>query len=315
MPGNLAATYGRCGIIGHGRGGWVAMREIDVAVIGAGPSGLFAAYYAGFRGLSVTVIDALPEPGGQVTAMYPEKLIHDIAGIPAIKGRDLVANLVTQAAPFDPEYRLGVRAEKLSHVDGRVVLGLSGGEQLACGAVIITGGLGSFSPRPLPAAENFSGTGIVYFVPRLADLAGKDVLIVGGGDSAFDWAAALQPLARSVTLVHRRDQFRGHAATVKQVMEHAERGACEVRVFTEVGEIHGKESIEAVTLVTWFDEDTPLSLILALRPDVLVKGGDYGVDQVVGAELVKAWGGEVKVLGLVENSSTTAIVEKIRSKD
>ena len=89
------------------------MREVDVAMIGAGPAGLFAAYYAGFRGLSVAVIDALPEPGGQVTAMYPEKLIFDVAGFPAIKGRDLVANLVAQAAPFDPQYLLGVRAEKL----------------------------------------------------------------------------------------------------------------------------------------------------------------------------------------------------------
>ncbi len=226
------------------------MREIDVAVIGAGPSGLFAAYYAGFRGLSVTVIDALPEPGGQVTAMYPEKLIHDIAGIPAIKGRDLVANLVTQAAPFDPQYRLGVRAEKLSHVDGRVVLGLSDGEQLDCGAVIITGGLGSFSPRPLPAAESFSGTGIVYFVPRLADLAGQDVLIVGGGDSAFDWAAALQPLARSVTLVHRREKFRAHAASVARVQELPVR----IVVNAEVTRLHGETEVTGAEIVVRGEE-------------------------------------------------------------
>src|SRR5690349_24854110 len=111
------------------------MREVDVAVIGAGPAGLFAAYYAGFRGLSVAVIDALPEPGGQVTAMYPEKLILDVAGFPAVKGRDLVANLVAQAAPFSPQYLLGTRAEKLAYSDGRPVLGLAGGEQLQCGAV------------------------------------------------------------------------------------------------------------------------------------------------------------------------------------
>ncbi|MGC4773040.1 NAD(P)/FAD-dependent oxidoreductase [Micromonospora sp. DT44] len=194
------------------------MREVDVAVIGAGPAGLFAAYYAGFRGLSVAVIDALPEPGGQITAMYPEKLILDVAGFPAVKGRDLVANLVAQAAPFAPRYLLGTRAEKLSYTDDRPVLGLADGEQLGCGAVVVTGGLGSFSPRPLPCADGAPGAGIVYFVTDPAELTDRDVLIVGGGDSAFDWALALQPLARSVTLVHRREKFRAHASTVARVL-------------------------------------------------------------------------------------------------
>jgi thioredoxin reductase len=211
------------------------MREVDVAIIGAGPTGLFAAYYAGFRGLSVAVIDALPEPGGQVTAMYPEKMIFDVAGFPSIKGRDLVANLVAQAATFEPDYLLGVRAEKLDYLDDRPVLSLDGGERLHCGAVIVTGGLGSFTPRPLPAADAFAGAGVVFFVPHLADLAGQDVLIVGGGDSAFDWALALQSLARSVTLVHRRERFRAHAATVDRVR------ALPVRIIVnaEVTRLHG----------------------------------------------------------------------------
>jgi len=193
------------------------MREVDLVIVGAGPTGLFAAYYAGFRGLSTVVVDALPEPGGQVTAMYPEKLIFDVAGFPSIKGRDLIANLMEQAAQFDPEYRLGVRATDLSYLDGKPVLRLDDGSELRCGAIIITGGLGSFSPRPLPAAQGFAGSGVVYFVPHLDDHAGRDVLIVGGGDSAFDWALALQPIARSVTLVHRRDKFRAHASTVAKV--------------------------------------------------------------------------------------------------
>ena len=220
------------------------MREVDLAVIGAGPTGLFAAYYAGFRGLSVAVIDALPEPGGQVTAMYPEKLILDVAGFPAVKGRELIANLLAQAAPYHPDYLLGVRAEKLSYLDGRPVLGLAGGEQLRCGAVVVTGGLGSFTPRPLPVAESFTGAGIVYFVPQPVELTDRHVLIVGGGDSAFDWAVTLAPLARSVTLAHRRDRFRAHAATVERVR------ALPVRVVVnaEVSRLYGEEHVTGAEL-------------------------------------------------------------------
>ncbi|WP_433056463.1 NAD(P)/FAD-dependent oxidoreductase [Dactylosporangium sp. CS-033363] len=218
------------------------MREVDLAIVGAGPAGLFAAYYAGFRGLSTAVIDALPEPGGQVTAMYPEKMIFDVAGFPGIRGRDLVANLVEQAAQFSPEYFLGIRAEGLSYVDERPVLALSSGEQLQCGAVLITGGLGSFTARPLPAADGFPGEGLLFFVPHLADLAGHDVVIVGGGDSAFDWALALQPIARSVTLVHRRDKFRAHASTVSRVQALP----VEMVVNAEVTKLHGADRVTGV---------------------------------------------------------------------
>ncbi|MFY1675253.1 NAD(P)/FAD-dependent oxidoreductase [Plantactinospora sp. WMMB334] len=221
------------------------MREVDVAIIGAGPTGLFAAYYAGFRGLSVALVDVLPEPGGQITAMYPEKMIYDVAGFPSIKGRDLVANLVTQADAFGPEYLLGVRAEKLSYLDGRPVLSLANGDMLHCGAIIVTAGLGSFTPRPLPAAENFVGSGIVFFVPQLAELAGQDVLIVGGGDSAFDWALALHPLARSVTLVHRRERFRAHAATVDRVRDLPVR----IVVNAEVTRLRGDGAVTGADIV------------------------------------------------------------------
>jgi ferredoxin/flavodoxin---NADP+ reductase len=218
------------------------MREVDIAIVGAGPTGLFAAYYAGFRGLSTVVVDALPEPGGQVTAMYPEKLIYDVAGFPVIRGRDLVTNLVEQAAPYDPGYLLGVRAVELSYVDDKPVLTLSDGETVHCGAVIITGGLGSFTARPLPAADAFGGTGIVYFVPHLDDLAGQNVVIVGGGDSAFDWALSLQPIAKSVTLVHRRDKFRAHAGTVTRVQALP----VEIIVNAEIRQIMGDERVTGV---------------------------------------------------------------------
>ncbi|MEW2431957.1 NAD(P)/FAD-dependent oxidoreductase [Micromonospora sp. NPDC047644] len=237
------------------------MREVDIAVIGAGPAGLFAAYYAGFRGLSVAVIDALPEPGGQVTAMYPEKLILDVAGFPAVKGRDLVANLVAQAAPFGPQYLLGTRAEKLAYADGRPVLGLAGGEQLACGAVVVTGGLGSFSPRPLPCADGAPGSGILYFVTEPTELTDRDVLIVGGGDSAFDWALALQPLARSVTLVHRREKFRAHASTVARVLSLPVRVVvnAEVTRLLGDGEVTGAE----VTVRGGATETLPVDVVVA----------------------------------------------------
>src|SRR4051794_27160406 len=225
------------------------MREVDVAVVGAGPTGLFAAYYAGFRGLTVAVVDTLPEPGGQITAMYPEKDIFDVAGLPSVKGRDLVANLVAQAAPFAPHYLLGVRAEKLSYRDGLPRLHLADGTELGCGAVIVTGGLGGFTPRPLPAAQAFTGAGIVYFVPRLDDLAGHDVLIVGGGDSAFDWALALHPVARSVTLVHRRDRFRAHAATVGRVQALP----VDILVNAQVTALHGPERVTAADIAVGRD--------------------------------------------------------------
>lgn len=193
------------------------VHEVDMAIVGAGPTGLFAAYYAGFRGFSSAVIDALPEPGGQVTAMYPEKQIYDVAGFPAIRGRDLIDNLVAQAAPFKPEYLLGAQADSLSYQDELPVLGFADREPLRCKALVITSGIGSFNPRPLPAAAGYRGDGVLYFVKQLDPLAGQDVLIVGGGDSAFDWALALSPIARSVTLVHRRDRFRAHAHTVERV--------------------------------------------------------------------------------------------------
>src|SRR5437764_1230725 len=218
------------------------MDQVDVAIVGAGPTGLFAAYYAGFRGLSTVVIDALPEPGGQVSAMYPEKLIYDVAGFPVIRGRDLVANLVEQASTYHPRYLLGVQAGPLSYVDGKPAVALSDGTSVHCGAVIVTGGLGSFTARRLPAADSFPGAGVVYFVPRLDDLAGHNVIVVGGGDSAFDWALSLQPVAKSVTLVHRRDKFRAHAGTIARVRELP----VDILVNTEVNRLLGDEVVTGV---------------------------------------------------------------------
>jgi thioredoxin reductase (NADPH) len=192
--------------------------EVDVLVVGAGPVGLYAAYYAGFRELRTAVMDSLPEPGGQVAALYPEKLIHDVAGLVAIKGRDLVAGLLAQADQFGPTYLLGEVAEKLERLpDGRLAVLSSGGTQVSARAIVIAGGIGNFTPRPLPGGAAFEGRGLAYFVRDPAELDGADVVIVGGGDSAVDWAVALSDVARSVKVVHRRDAFRAHEHSVSRM--------------------------------------------------------------------------------------------------
>jgi thioredoxin reductase (NADPH) len=223
--------------------------HVDLLVVGAGPAGLYAAYYAGFRGLRTAVVDSLPEPGGQVMALYPEKMVYDVAGFPGIKGRDLVANLVEQAARFDPAYVLGERAETLTNEAGhrpragdRLVVTTDKGTRITCGAVVITGGIGTFTPRPLPGGSVWEGRGLTYVVKELAAHAGQDVVIVGGGDSAVDWALALEDIAASVTLVHRRKHFRAHAASVADL----ERGRTVVVTDAQVDSLEGDDVLRTV---------------------------------------------------------------------
>lgn len=218
--------------------------ETDLVIIGAGPTGLFATYYAGFRGLRVAVVDSLPELGGQITAMYPEKAILDVAGFATVKGKDLVSGLVDQANSAHPEYFLERTASTLAETEEGVVVGLDDGTELHAGAVIITAGIGKFSPRPLPAGEGWLGRGMEFFVPSFTPYAGKDVVVVGGGDSAFDWAIHLEPVARSVALVHRRDAFRAHQRTVDQVRA----SSVEVITKAQVTKMLGDQSLEQVEI-------------------------------------------------------------------
>jgi len=220
--------------------------DTDLLIVGAGPAGLFGAYYAGFRGLSVTLVDSLPELGGQVSALYPEKLILDVAGFPAIKGRELVEQMVEQAASAKPTYLLGRTATKLSIDDDVVTMGLDDGALVRAKVVIITAGIGKFTPRPLPAGEGWEDRGLVFFVPSFAEYAGRDVVIVGGGDSAFDWAHSLESIAKSITLVHRRDKFRAHQATVDAVLA----GSTEVITQAQVTALQGEHHVEAVEITT-----------------------------------------------------------------
>lgn len=217
-------------------------RNVDVAIIGAGPSGLYAAYYAGFRGLKAALIDSLPEVGGQIAALYPEKAIYDVAGFPSVRGQDFVEGLHAQAKRWDPEILLESQAVGLEEAEDHVLITLSDGRQVRASALLITAGIGTFEPRQLPTGSDFEERGLRYFVPKLNELAGQDVVIVGGGDSAVDWALALEHVAASVSLLHRRPIFRAHERSVEQLMESS------VTVLTpyEVEELVGGEVLTAV---------------------------------------------------------------------
>jgi thioredoxin reductase (NADPH) len=219
--------------------------DTDLLLIGAGPVGLFGAYYAGFRGLRTVVIDALPHLGGQITAMYPEKFICDVAGFPAVRGRDLVDGLIQQAGRFEPTYLLNETASKLTYDAGLPVVSTTRGLTVRAKAVVITGGIGEFHPRPLPVGHEFVGRGLEYFVREPNVYNGHDVVIVGGGDSALDWAQTLHPIARSVTLVHRRERFRAHEHTVAQV----QRSTVRLLTSSEVVAVHGNGHVEAIDVM------------------------------------------------------------------
>ena len=231
----------------------MATHTCDLLIIGAGPAGLYAAYYAGFRGWSTVVMDNLPEPGGQITAMYPEKNIFDVAGFPEVRGRELVEAQVAQAKPFNPQYLLGEQAIDLqTSDDGPVRVTSASGEVVEAKACVITGGIGSFSPRPLPAGKGWEDRGLVFFVPRLETHRDKDIVIVGGGDSAFDWAYMLHPVAKSVRIVHRRDKFRAHGAMIDNVRDLG----IEIHTPCEVTAIGGTDRIESVSITSKTDGET-----------------------------------------------------------
>lgn len=236
------------------------MKHSDITIIGAGPAGLYASYYAGFRGFSVTLIDALSEIGGQVTAMYPEKEIFDVAGFPSVLGRDLIQQLWSQASQFPIDLNLSQNAAKLERAEGGWIVECESGLQVSSKAVLITGGIGSFSPRPLPTGMEWLGRGLVHFIKRLDEHRGKNVVIVGGGDSAFDWAFALSPIAKSVTIVHRRPEFRAHEATVDKVKALG----VSLKVNAQVVDISGVEVVERVQIQTDSGyEDLPADLVIA----------------------------------------------------
>ena len=210
----------------------------DITIIGGGPTGLFALFYAGMRGVSAQIVDALPLPGGQLTALYPEKYIFDVAGFPKILTKDLVRALVEQASQFGEPIHGNQQVTALEAHGGEFVL-VTETDRFPTRALVIAAGIGAFSPRRLPqsCAEPWYGRGVYDRVTDPEAFAGKRVVIIGGGDSAFDWAHQLADRSASVTLVHRSDRFRAHAATVLAVQEAVRRGDTAIYTFHELYDI------------------------------------------------------------------------------
>jgi thioredoxin reductase len=218
----------------------------DITIIGAGPVGLSTAFWAGMREASSRIIDSLPELGGQLTTLYPEKWIFDVPGHRRVLAKDLVAELREQAlGQFDVPVHLETTAHEIAWEDDLVVLRTDRGE-LRSRTVVVAGGHGAFEPKKLPVSDvdmtPWEGRGATYLVGEKKEFEGKRVVIVGGGDSAFDWALALQPIAKSITVVHRRDKFRAHAGTVGKVQALP----VQIIVNAEVSRIIGDSKVTAV---------------------------------------------------------------------
>ncbi|MBS0242960.1 MAG: NAD(P)/FAD-dependent oxidoreductase [Proteobacteria bacterium] len=243
--------------------------ETDCVIIGAGPVGLFAVFELGLLDIRAHLIDILDKPGGQCAELYPEKPIYDIPALPVVTGQGLVEALMEQIKPFGPTFHLGERVDALKRLpDGRFELRSDRDKAFLTKVVVIAAGGGSFTPKrpPLEGIEGYEGRGVHYSVRRMEDFRGHDILIVGGGDSALDWTLNLQPIARSMTLMHRRDEFRGAPHSVEKMRSLVASGAMRlvigqmtalegeggelkaVRVRTKAGE----ETIAATRLMPFF---------------------------------------------------------------
>jgi ferredoxin/flavodoxin---NADP+ reductase len=269
----------------------------DITIIGAGPTGLYALFYAGMRGVSAQIVDALPQAGGQLEALYPEKLIFDVAGFPRVLAKDLVRGLVAQAAQFNAPLHLNRTVTGLDEVDGHFVLRTTDGD-FPTRAIVVAGGIGAFSPRKLPqaVADSWYGRGIDAVVLDPAKYEGDHVLIIGGGDSAFDWAQQLRGRARQVTLIHRSDRFRAHQATVDDVLQAAQtRDDCDVFTFHE---LHDLVSPDGEVLTGAVIRDTKSKATRGISCDVILPMLGFVSD--IGA--LGQWGLQVEKDEIVVNS-------------
>jgi thioredoxin reductase len=261
----------------------------DIIIIGAGPTGLFGSFYAGMRGLKTLIVDALPEAGGQVAVLYPEKFIYDVPGFAKILGRDLVKHLVEQAMTFHPDLHLGEQVLGLKVLSEREIELTTDKRVYRTQSVVISAGVGAFSPNKLPApsAGQFEGRGVSYFVKEKAAFRGKNLLIVGGGDSAVDWALNLKDYAKHITLIHRRDQFRAHEHSVAELRQ----SPVDIRLFYELKDLHGDGKLQSATI---FNNQTGEEL-------------EIPVDVVLGFLGFKADAGPIKNWGLEMEGKGRAI--------
>ncbi len=227
------------------------MIKTDILIIGAGPTGLFAVFEAGLLKLKCHIIDALPQPGGQLAELYPKKPIFDIPGFPEILAGDLVKNQLEQIKQFQPGFTLGERAETIDRQpDDSFIVTTDKGTQVHCRAVAIAGGLGSFEPRK-PELDNladYEDKGVDYFIRDPEKFRGKRVVIAGGGDSALDWSIFMTDVASEVTLVHRRNEFRGALDSVEKVQELKSLGKLRLVTPAEISGVYGNGKLESITV-------------------------------------------------------------------
>ena len=225
--------------------------ETDALIIGAGPCGLFAVFELGLLDIKVHVIDILDKLGGQCGELYPEKPIYDIPGLPVVTGQQLTDRLLEQIKPFDPVFHLNERVDQLERLaDGRFRVITDEGRKFITKVVVIAAGGGSFTPKrpPLAGIEEYEGISVFYAVRKMEKFSGRDILIVGGGDSALDWTLSLQPIARSITLLHRRDDFRAAPHSVEQMRALVREDKVKL-VIGQVRALHGQDGqLQKVTI-------------------------------------------------------------------
>ncbi len=218
----------------------------DLTIIGGGPTGLFAAYYSGLRGMRTKLIESLDHLGGQLTTLYPEKFIYDVAGFPAVLAKTLSAELVRQAVQYQPTIVLNEQVQHLVRRDEHTLeLQTEQGTHYSR-AVVVTAGGGAFTPKRLPGREyqQYEGRGLHYFITELMAFRGKQIVVIGGGDSAVDWALNLRRVTDRIMVVHRRDKFRAHEDSVAKLYA----SGAEIHTFHELKALHGRERVEAATL-------------------------------------------------------------------
>lgn len=240
--------------------------ETDAVIIGAGPVGLFAVFELGLVDINAHVIDILDRPGGQCAELYPEKPIYDIPGLPIVTGQELTDRLMEQIEPFGPNFHFSERVDALERLDdGRFRVVTDIGTEFIAKVVIIAAGGGSFTPKrpPLEGIEDFEGNSVYYSVRRIEDFRDRDILIVGGGDSALDWSLSLQPVAKSLTLLHRRDDFRAAPHSVEKMRGLVGSGDMKL-VIGQVKKLHGSDGqLSAVTVKTKEGEqEVPVEIML-----------------------------------------------------